>query len=166
MQNLRNSLGTTLRSIGRRSLGQRTISLRAIGIGWTVLASAAAVAQTAPPTVAPTELPDAPRTMSFQPGVKGSLLYSDNIRLAGPGAEQNGFIAEVSPYFRGSIKSPRLTGEVDMSLRSFVRTESDDSWLKANLNARGTMALAGNWLWLDAKASVADVSALPFGTMS
>ncbi len=144
----------------RNSLG--TI-LRVIGIGGALLTGATAtMAQTAPPT----ELPDAPRTMSFEPGVKGSLLYSDNIGLAGPGAEQNGFIAEVSPYFRGSIKTPRLTGQVDFSLRSFVRTESDNSWLKANLNAHGTMALAGKWLWLDAEASVADVSALPFGVMS
>ncbi len=144
----------------RNSLGA---TLRTIGFGCAVMTSTTfAVAQTTPPA----ELPDAPRTMSFEPGVKGSLLYSDNILLGAPGAEQNGFIAEVSPYFRGSIKTQRLAGEVDVSLRSFVRTESDNSWLKANLNAHGTMALVGNWLWLDARASVADVSALPFGTMS
>ena len=154
----------TVMHVRRNSLGA---TLRAIGIGCTVLASAtSAVAQTTPQATTPTELPNEPRTMSFEPGVRGSLLYSDNIKLAGPSAEQTGFIAEVSPYFRGSIKSPRLSGEVDFSLRSFVRTESDNSWLKTNLNARGTMALAGNWLWLDGRASVSDVSALPFGTMS
>ena len=148
MHTPRNSLGTMLRTAG---------------IGAALLAATTAVvAQTTPAA----ELPNAPRTVSFEPGVKGSLLYSDNIRLAGEGAEQNGFIAEVSPYFRGSIKTPRLSGEVDLALRSFVRSESDDSWFKANLNAHGTMALAGNWLWLDATASVADVSALPYGTMS
>ncbi len=150
MQTRRNPLSATLRTIG-------------IGIGCAVLAGATAVvAQTVPAT----QLPEAQRELSFEPGIRGSLLYSDNVKLAAPGAEQNGFIAEVSPYFRGTINSPRLTGEVNFSLRSFVRTESDNSWLKSNLNAHGTMALAGNWLWLNANASVADVSALPFGTMS
>ncbi len=136
---------------------------RKLALGGAFLAAGTgALAQTVPAS----ELPPLQRELTVTPGVRASLHYSDNIVLGGPGAERSGWIAEVSPYVRAAIYSERLKGEIDYTLRSFVRSESDNSWFKHNLHANGTMALSGNWLWLTGSAEVADVSALPFGTLS
>lgn len=104
----------------------------------------------------------------FEPGVRSRLHISDNMLRDAEGNGSTGVITEVTPYVVGSYASGRTDASIDLSLRNIYRSVGSDHFdaMRPNLAARGTTALAGDWLWIEGLASIYDVNTSPFGALS
>ncbi len=152
------------------SRGYRT----AIGVG-ILMGTSFTLAQTSgsPPTVAvpSAELPaiggseilNRKEEVKFLPGVRSTVTYSSNLSRT-PGGS-SGFVAEVAPYFEGSVDSDRTKAQVYATLRTFFRTQGGAS-VTPDLRASGQTALIGDWLWISGNASVYSLAPNPLSAVT
>lgn len=87
-------------------------------------------------------------------GVTLGQLYTDNLTLAaGNRPKQAGWITQVQPFVKGATAGPRFSGLVDYSLTGYLYEEpSGRHQLVQNLDARGTLTLLPQHLFLDGTA--------------
>ncbi len=146
----------------------------ALGVG-LLMGSSLSLAQTSssPPTVVlpSAELPaiggseilNKKEEIKFLPGVRSTLTYSSNLSRT-PGGS-SGFVAEVAPYFEGSVDSDRTKAQVYATLRTFFRTQGGAS-ATPDLRASGQTALIGDWLWISGNASIYSLASNPLSAVT
>ncbi len=94
----------------------------------------------------------------FTPGIKLSERYTDNVNLAGSGAEQSEWLTEINPHFSIHRNGARLKVDVDYSLQGVIYADGTSSnKLRNSLNGRASAELAEDWFFLDASARVSHV---------
>ena len=103
----------------------------------------------------------------FEPGVRATATYSDNLTLAGPGREKGDLLFEVSPYITARSNAPRASYSLFYQMRNFLRVrEGDFTLMRHALDARGSFALIDDRFWLDATAYMGNVSTSPTGAIA
>ncbi|MFP5405034.1 MAG: TIGR03016 family PEP-CTERM system-associated outer membrane protein, partial [Gammaproteobacteria bacterium] len=103
----------------------------------------------------------------FEPGVRASATYSDNIFLRPPGREYGDLLFEVSPYITARSNAPRASYSVFYQMRNFLRVrEGNVDLMRQALDARGSFALVDDRLWLDATGYMGNVSQSATGAIS
>jgi len=112
--------------------------------------------------------PAAGERRTIRPGVRASLLASDNPDLQPAGQERSGTLFEVTPYIEATLATPRGIGEAYYGLRGQIRDGGVDpgNEVRHDLRAWADIALTDETLRLYASASVYDVNASPFGASS
>ncbi len=101
-----------------------------------------------PPGTIPQPTPDSPGTIW---GVTLGELYTDNLRLAGPGEpKQSIWITQVRPFVRAAYGSPRFSGIVNYSLTGYLYAgHGSYNQLTQDLDARGRLTLLPQHFFLD-----------------
>lgn len=96
--------------------------------------------QSLPPGVIPQPTPESPGLVT---GVTLGELYTDNLRLAGPGqAKQSSWITQVQPFVKAATSGPRFSGLVDFSITGYLYTGgSHQHQVAQDLQARGVLTL-------------------------
>ena len=97
-----------------------------------------------------------------QPSLRLRESYTDNALLAPSGQQQSDFITEIAPGIAILGNGPRLQVHLDASWRKFLSQRSADS-NRQQLQGAGHADLIGDWLQLDAHASISQHSISPFG---
>lgn len=97
-----------------------------------------------------------------QPSMRLRQSYTDNALLAPSGQQHADFITEIAPGIALLGNSPRLQVHLDASWRKFLARRSSGSD-RQQLQASGHADLIGDWLQLDARASISEQSISPFG---
>lgn len=107
--------------------------------------------QNVPLGVIPQPTPDAPGLIT---GITLGELYTDNLRLAGPGQnKQSSWITEVQPFVKAATGGPRFSGMVDYSLTGYLYTGgSHHHQLAQDLQAQGTLTLVPQHFFIDGTA--------------
>ncbi len=104
---------------------------------------------------------------SLTPGVRASATYSDNIDLRPSGREKGDLLFEVSPYITAESNAPRANYRLSYQMRNFFRVrEGEFNLLRHSLNGRGSFALVGDRLWVDAAAFMGNVAQSVNGPIS
>ena len=101
-------------------------------------------------------------------GVRGSVLYSNNLDLQSSTATDPGHaLLEVAPYARYRQNLQRGPVAVDYTLRAQVRDGSGDSFrLRSDLRAVADQRLVDQWLRVSALAYIRSVNLNPFVSSS
>ena len=83
-------------------------------------------------------------------GVTVGELYTDNLKLAGPGKpKQTGWITEIQPFFRGAWDTPRFSGVLDYAMTGYLYAgQSRSNQLTNNLQGNGTFIILPQHLFL------------------
>jgi uncharacterized protein (PEP-CTERM system associated) len=159
---------------------KRRANLRRIGIATILLSPALAAAQMAPqlpatpgqtqPGATPIGAganPDA-RRYTFTPGIRTSLVGSNNLELLPDSQAEAGVLVEVVPYIEARLDSPRGVGAAVYGLRGQWRNGGVDSTddVRHDLRAWTDFKLTDEVLRLYASANVYDVNVSPFGVAS
>jgi uncharacterized protein (PEP-CTERM system associated) len=91
----------------------------------------------------------------FTSGISLSERYTDNVNLAGSGAEQSEWITEVTPRFSLQRQGARLKVQADYSLQGLIYAEgSNSNKLRHSLNGRANAELLEEWFFIDASARI------------
>jgi uncharacterized protein (PEP-CTERM system associated) len=108
------------------------------------------------------------RRYEINPGIRASVLASDNLDLQPRGAEQSGTLFELAPYIRATLNSPRAVADATYTLRGQVFEGGIDprNEVRHDLRAWGDMKLSDDAFRLFARANVFDVNISPFGAAS
>lgn len=89
----------------------------------------------------------------FTSGIALTERYTDNVNLAGSGAEQSEWITEVTPRFSLQRQGARLKVQADYSLQGLIYAEgSNSNKLRHSLNGRANAELLEEWFYIDASA--------------
>lgn len=115
------------------------------------------------PAIGGSEILNKKEEIKFLPGVRSTLTYSSNLSRT-PGGS-SGFVAEVAPYFEGSVDSDRTKAQVYATLRTFFRTQGGAS-ATPDLRASGQTALIGDWLWISGNASIYSLASNPLSAVT
>ncbi len=114
-------------------------------------------------------------TGSLQPGVRTALRWSSNVNLeteltpsGAPNPNKSSdFLLEVTPYLRAESEAARANYRIDYAIANVFRADGSQKILgRQQLNARGSYALDGEWLWLDGSGIIANTYADLFGPLS
>jgi uncharacterized protein (PEP-CTERM system associated) len=108
------------------------------------------------------------RGLTFLPGVRSTVAYSDNVGLNLNGAKQSGFRLEASPYVFASINNDQGTGQAYLSLRNFYQSAAPTGTYTGRIDFRGngTANLYDRWLFLEGSGFAYNVNPLNFGAIS
>jgi uncharacterized protein (PEP-CTERM system associated) len=108
------------------------------------------------------------RAYTVTPGIRASVVASDNIDLLPDPAKTTGTLFELMPYVQASLNSPRAVGYAFYGLRGQIRdggiNPTDE--IRHDLRAWGDFKLTEESLRVFARASVFDINASPFGVSS
>jgi hypothetical protein len=104
------------------------------------------------PGVIPRPTPDHPGLVT---GVTLGELYTDNLKLAGPGEKkQDSWITMIRPFVRAARSGPRFSGMFDYTLTGYLYpSQSSNNQLAQNLDAQGTLSIVPQHLFLDGTAA-------------
>ena len=99
-----------------------------------------AMTQDQPLGVVPQPTPESPGVVT---GVTLGELYTDNLRLAGPGKnKQSSWITEIQPFVKAATGGPRFSGMVDYSITGYLYTGGAHTHQVAqNLTAQGVLTV-------------------------
>lgn len=99
-----------------------------------------------------------------QPSLRLRQSYTDNALLAPPGQQRSDLISEIAPGITLLGNGPRLQVHLDAAWRKLLsqRSAHADSD-RQQLQASGHADVLGDWLRLDAHASISEHSISPFG---
>jgi hypothetical protein len=99
-----------------------------------------ALTQDQPLGVVPQPTPESPGVVT---GVALGELYTDNLRLAGPGKnKQSSWITEIQPFVKAATGGPRFSGTVDYSITGYLYTGGAHTHQVAqNLTAQGVLTV-------------------------
>lgn len=88
-------------------------------------------------------------------GIKVGELYTDNVRLAGPGTpKQSSWITQIEPFFDGAWNTPRIQGVIHYSLTGYLYAGQVSSHqLAQNLNAQGQLTVLPQHFFIDGTAT-------------
>jgi uncharacterized protein (PEP-CTERM system associated) len=108
------------------------------------------------------------RGLTFLPGVRSSVTYSDNIGSRSDGNKTGGFRVEASPYAFASINNDQGKGEAYLSIRNFYQNSDPSGFYTNRIDFRGngTFNLYQNWLYLQTSGFAYNVSPLNFGPIA
>jgi uncharacterized protein (PEP-CTERM system associated) len=108
------------------------------------------------------------RGLTFLPGVRSSISYSDNIGLKPDGSKSNGFRLEMSPYVFASINNDQGVGQAYLSLRNFYQSSAPSGFYTNRIDFRGngTLNLYDRWLFLQGSGFTYNVNPLNFGPIA
>ena len=111
-----------------------------------------AMMQDQPLGVIPQPTPESPGLVT---GVTLGELYTDNLRLAGPGKnKQSSWITEIQPFVKAATGGPRFSGMVDFSLTGYLYTGgSHRHQLAQNLNTQGTLTVLPEHFFIQGAAT-------------
>jgi len=134
------------------------------------LGSGPALAQLPPMIGSPISIPgvdpgDTPGHLLL-PGVRASVTATSNIGLQPSADARDGFIFEASPYVYGRVNTARTQAQAYLSLRSFVRSGEDDTWLRPDLRGQFNHLFRGDTFGIAGDASVYSFAQDPFGVQS
>jgi uncharacterized protein (PEP-CTERM system associated) len=115
------------------------------------------------PAIGGSEIQNKKEEIKFLPGVRSTFTYSSNLSRTTGGS--SGFVAEVAPYFEGSVDSDRTKAQVYATLRTFFRSQGGSS-VTPDLRASGQTALVGDWLWISGNASVYSLASNPLSAVT
>jgi hypothetical protein len=99
-----------------------------------------AMTQDQPLGIVPQPTPESPGVVT---GVTLGELYTDNLRLAGPGKnKQSSWITEIQPFVKAATGGPRFSGTVDYSITGYLYTGGAHTHQVAqNLTAQGVLTV-------------------------
>jgi uncharacterized protein (PEP-CTERM system associated) len=108
------------------------------------------------------------RGLTFLPGVRSSISYSDNISLKSDGTQTSGFRLEASPYVFASVNNDQGIGQAYLSLRNFYQSSSPSGFYTNRIDFRGngTLNIYDNWLFLTGTGFAYNVNPLTFGPIA
>ncbi len=108
------------------------------------------------------------RGLTFLPGVRSSVSYSDNISLKSDNTRTDGFRVEVSPYVFASINNDQGVGQAYLSLRNFYQSAAPSGFYTNRIDFRGngTLNLYNRWLFLEGSGFTYNVNPLNFGPIA
>ena len=108
--------------------------------------------QNLPPGVIPRPTPESPGLVT---GVTLGELYTDNLRLAGPGKDkQSSWITQVQPFVRAASNSPRFSGMVDFSITGYLYTGgSHQHQVAEDLQAQGVLTVIPDHFFMAGNAT-------------
>lgn len=108
--------------------------------------------QNQPLGVIPQPTPASPGLVT---GITLGELYTDNLRLAGPGKDkQSSWITEIQPFVKAATGGPRFNGMVDFSLTGYLYTGgSNRHQVAQNLNAQGTLTVLPEHFFIQGDAT-------------
>jgi hypothetical protein len=108
--------------------------------------------QNVPLGVIPQPTPESPGLVT---GVTLGELYTDNLRLAGPGKhKQSSWITEIQPFVKAATGGPRFSGMVDFSLTGYLYTGgSHRLQLAQNLHTQGTLTVLPEHFFIQGAAT-------------
>lgn len=166
--------------MGRVEKTRRRARARRIGVATVLLSPALAVAQMAPqlPATPGQILPGATpigagtntnaRRYTLTPGIRSSVIGSNNLDLRPDGQAESGVLLEVVPNIEARLDSPRGVGEAVYGLRGQWRNGGIDSSddVRHDLRAWTDFKLTDELLRVYASANVYDVNVSPFGVSS
>lgn len=121
--------------------------------------------QNLPPGVIPQPTPESPGLVT---GVTLGELYTDNLRLAGPGKDkQSSWITEVQPFVKAATGGPRFNGMVDYSITGYLYTGGAHTHqIAQDLQAQGILTVLPNHFFVAGNATYGRAvvnNALPAG---
>jgi uncharacterized protein (PEP-CTERM system associated) len=104
------------------------------------------------PGVVPQPTPESPGLVT---GVTLGELYTDNLRLAGPGKnKQSSWITEIQPFVKAATGSPRFSGTVDYSITGYLYTGGSHAHQVAqDLKAQGVLTVVPDHFFVAGNAS-------------
>lgn len=104
------------------------------------------------PGVIPQPTPESPGLVT---GVTLGELYTDNLRLAGPGKnKQSSWITEIQPFVKAATGSPRFSGTVDYSITGYLYTGGSHAHQVAqDLKAQGVLTVVPDHFFVAGNAS-------------
>ena len=87
-------------------------------------------------------------------GVTLGELYTDNLKLAGPGKpKETAWITVIQPFVKSAISQSRFSGVFDYTLNGYVYAgQSSRDQVAQTLNALGTLAIVPQHFFLDGTA--------------
>ena len=108
--------------------------------------------QDQPLGVIPQPTPESPGVVT---GVTLGELYTDNLRLAGPGRnKQSSWITEIQPFVKAATGGPRFSGTVDYSITGYLYTGGAHTHQVAqNLTAQGLFTVVPDHLFVAGDAT-------------
>jgi uncharacterized protein (PEP-CTERM system associated) len=106
------------------------------------------------------------RGLTFLPGVRSTVTYSDNLNQGASGSANGGFRTEISPYVFASINNDKGVGQAYLSLRNFYQSSAPSGFYTNRIDFRGngTFDLYNRWLFLESSGFAYNVSPLTFGS--
>ncbi|GAB4173311.1 MAG: hypothetical protein Fur0039_14640 [Rhodocyclaceae bacterium] len=108
----------------------------------------------------------AARAESWKSGASVSVreTYSDNIALSASGARRSDWVTEIVPRFTLAGSGPRLKAAFDYSLSELIYANgTSGNRTSNNLGANANAELVEKFLFLDARASIAQSTISAFG---
>ncbi|HKU79344.1 MAG TPA: TIGR03016 family PEP-CTERM system-associated outer membrane protein, partial [Rhodanobacteraceae bacterium] len=108
--------------------------------------------QNPPLGVVPQPTPESPGLVT---GITLGELYTDNLRLAGPGQnKQSSWITEVQPFVKAATGGPRFSGTVDYSITGYLYTGGAHTHQVAqDLKAKGVLTVVPDHLFVAGDAT-------------
>lgn len=83
-------------------------------------------------------------------GVTLGEVYTDNLRVAGPGSKQAGWLTQIRPFVRGAANRPRFTGVFHYALNGYLYEQpAGHHQLSNDLNAIGKLAVLPQHFFID-----------------
>lgn len=104
------------------------------------------------PGVIPQPTVDSPGVVT---GISLGELYTDNLKLAGPGEpKESSWITQIQPFLKSAYSSPRFSGVFNYMLTGYLYPgESSHNQLAQDLDANGTLTILPQHFFLDGIAS-------------
>lgn len=111
-----------------------------------------AMTQDQPLGIVPQPTPESPGVVT---GVTLGELYTDNLRLAGPGKnKQSSWITEIQPFVKAATGGPRFSGMVDYSITGYLYTGGAHTHQVAqDLTAQGVLTVLPDHFFVAGKAT-------------
>ena len=87
-------------------------------------------------------------------GITLGELYTDNLKLAGPGQpKETGWISVIQPFVKAAYSAPRFSGVLDYTLTGYLYAgQASDNQLTQNLDAKGTAVAVPQHFFVDGTA--------------
>ena len=167
------AVAETLAGKPRAARRARTRNAALFSAAFVAGASLAGGARAQPATQAPSQATEAPSQSTgvtatgstsapstyLITGIRVAATYSDNLNLArSSGAQQDGYVMEVSPYALWQTSTDRLRTSGTVAIRNFVRSVGESSAGRLEGVASGVARLAGDWAWLEVTGRATTIS--------
>jgi len=112
-------------------------------------------------------MPVAADQWRVEPGVQGTITYTDNVSLAAPGQEQSSGILGVAPSIAASGKGRRYTFDAAYTLSGYFYTASgQDNSYYSNLNLFGNVEAINRFFYVDGGINIFQNFLSPFGPIT
>jgi len=111
--------------------------------------------------------PAAADQWTVEPGVRGTITYTDNVSLAAPGREQGSGIITIAPRIRFSGRGGRysVNGSYELSGNFYTNAESADSYY-SNMNLFGNVEAIERFFFVDGGVNILQNFFSPLGPIT